>query len=708
MRGMRKKALEVIALWLLVAELCMAGCADNAYQRKRGDPALYGTMDENGVFWISTAKDLGWFLRYVREGHEELCGALSRDIDLEGKSCFGNVYRGHFDGNGHTISGGVCELMMILEAGARIENLNVENISVTDDQHGCGGLVYRNYGEIINCRVSGYVEGADYTGGIAAVNYGRIEGCVNRADVVSTKTDVAYGFSGDQEGGAGGIAGYSGTAKRKEEPTRVPVVADCVNQGNVTAQTIAGGICAVVDDRTGEKAPNNSVQEMVEEFGYSLAEDDGQTETGQDAKETEAGRHFSVRSCKNEGSVTVMQIADCYGGSTKAGGICGILHQGDLYRCANLGTVRISEDTPDQAETGRAYVNRPMAITYNMGFAQSEKQHIVDCVSLKGTVAQTMRHESVMELTEEELPLWEAGKLPYVSNNWKFDLEQAAHDCSLEPLGITEHALSQKKENYYLCDAFALKLPEGFAVTEEFVDGTCYALRIQWKEGADCSDYEVWVLRKEADIDTALRKVRESNTLPEWRVEYFAEEVFATLPNEHIFGIDSLNLPGHKCYRKKTVFGHRIYLEDGIPALWLPKFMQEGNHVLGNLIAIPLETDGEGGLSAKWILVFTNGTNNIRPSDDYIELVEGGFYPLTGTERLITVQPGDTLWEFAERYTGDGGNWRMLAEMNGIEEKDGLFAGSRLLVPDKDVWAKTPLDLAFDKQGGIQYTVDTH
>lgn len=730
MRRMREKVIDVVVLWLLVAELCIVGYEENAYQMKRSDPALYGTMDENGVFWISTAKDMGWFLRYIREGHEELDGALSCDIDLEGKSCFGSTYRGHFDGNGHTISGGVCELIMILETGGRIENLNLENLSATDDQYGGGGLVYCNYGEIVNCQVSGYVEGTGYTGGIAGINYGLIEGCVNRADVVSTKTDVSYGHGSGKEGGAGGIAGFSGTAERENDLPRVSAVTGCVNQGDVTAQTIAGGICAVVDDRISERAPNHSVQEMVEEFGYSIIEDGDDVQDEDTARKTENNGEegtkqekngqtvhaaasdkehifrelFSVWNCKNEGNVTVEQTVDGYGIYTKAGGICGILHRGDLYHCANLGTVRISEDAPESSETGWIYVNRPMAITYNMGFAQSEKQHIVDCVSLKGTIAETMRHESVMELTEAEMSLWEAGKLPYVSNNWQFDLARAVHDCSLEPLSVTEHTLSKKKDNYYLCDAFALKLPEGFEVTEEAVDGVCYALRIRQEEAAaqsgegageketaqnaDFSDYEVWLLRKEADVNGALRETRGSNAI--WRTQYFIEEVFGTLPNEHILGIDSMNLPGHKCYRAKDVFGRRIYMEDGIPSTWLPAYMEEENHILGNLTAMPLEGNEKDGLGAKWLFVFTNSVNNIRPSDDYITTVEESFYPLDGTEQFFTVGVGDTLWGLAKRHTGDGRNWRVLAEINGIEEKDRLLAGQQLLVPEKEAWEKKP------------------
>ena len=720
----------VIVLWLLVAALYLAGYADHAYQMKRSDPALYGTMDENGVFWISTAKDLGWFMRYVREGHEELNGALNCDVDLEGKNCFGRTYRGNFDGNGHTISGGACELIMILETGGRIENLNLENVFVTSDKYDVGGLVYHNYGEIVNCQVSGYVEGAYYTGGIAGSNYGLIESCVNRADVVSTKTDAVHGYGSDREGGAGGIAGYSGTIRDENGLPHIPVIADCTNQGKVTAQTIAGGICAVIDDRSNEAAPNHSVQEMVEEFGYDPAQDEKATEAGeqeaaQESRDAMRGvspgkhfsrkhfsrKHFSVRNCKNEGDVTVEQVVDCCGGYTKAGGICGVLHWGDLYHCMNLGMVRISEDAPEKSETGWIYVNRPMAITYNMGFAQSEKQHIIDCVSLKGTVAETMRHENVMELTEEELLLWEDGELPYVSDSWQFNLEQAARDCLLEPLGVTEHALSQKKENYYLCGSFAIKLPEGFAVTEEFVDGTCYALCIRQKETTesggkdtgteparqdkeaeqtDFSDYEVWLLRKEADVESALQETRTSNTLPSWRTQYFIEEVFGTLPNEHILQIDSLNLPGHKCYQQRMLSGSRIYMEDGIPPGWLTDYMQEEEHVLGNLTAMPLEGNAEDGLRAKWLFVFTNRENNIRPTEDYIELVENSFYPLDGTEQFLTVRDGDTLWGFAKRYMGEGDNWRILAEMNGMEESDGLLAGQRFLVPDKEAWAKKP------------------
>ncbi len=685
------------------------------YQALRKDPSLHSAMDENGVFRIDSLQDLGWFFRYINEGHEGLNGVLECDLDMAGKAVGGKCYRGTFDGNGHTISNRTTELFLVLETGSRVENLILENVSIMDEKYGCGAVAWSNYGEIVNCQVSGHVEGRGYTGGIAAENFGLILGCTNRAEVVSAETgEDAESSGGDMDYGAGGIAGLSATTKQEDDIPPISAIVNCVNEGNVTSPVLSGGICACLEDRTREEPANHSVQELVEVFGYSLedaaepAPDGGAGNNapeggyGESAPDVVDGRHYSVINCKNHGTVSVSRTVDQNGGYTVAGGICGDFSYGDLYHCANLGKVEISEEAPKVSETGWIYANRPMAITYIMGFAPTAKHHIVDCVSLKGTIAYAMRHENMMEIAKEELALWEKGELPYVSNNWSFDLEEAARVCSLEPLQVEESELSLGKDNYYLCEDFALKLPEGFEITEEYLDGDCYALRIRWGEretegpageAALCasSDYEVWLLRKQADVDAALKEIRESNTL--WRIPSFIEEVYGTLPNNHLLGIDSLNLPGHKCYCEKNTEGKRIFMENGIPLGQLGNFMREDDHYLGNLVSMPMEGNIEEGLEAKWMLLFTNHATNIQPDRDYIDMVEEGFYPLDGKEARIRVQGGDTLWDLAGKYTGSYGSWKMLADINGIEDPDVLLEGQELLVPDREAWEKRPLGI---------------
>ncbi len=45
------------------------------------------------------------------------------------------------------------------------------------------------------------------------------------------------------------------------------------------------------------------------------------------------------------------------------------------------------------------------------------------------------------------------------------------------------------------------------------------------------------------------------------------------------------------------------------------------------------------------------------------------------------VNPGDTLWDIAEAHTGDGWDYRILAEQSGIEDADLIYPGQAVLVP---------------------------
>lgn len=688
-----RKAAECLLSVFMVCCVWISGKQNLEDQQLREDPWLYGTMDESGAFQIYTAKDLKWFCFYVRAGYEDLDGILQEDIDLEGKKYCVQSYSGYFDGNGHTISGSASELFIMLEAGARVENLKMSDVNKVSEKYGASGIVWRNFGEIINCEVSGYIEGVGYTGGIASVNYGLIENCVNRANVVSTGDSKTYGYGKQEDGcGAGGIAGLCGTCKWEDCQTEVKITG-CNNYGNVTAKELAGGICARLEDRTNEAAPNNSVQEMVEIDGFSLEDD---TESRIDI---EKRTHDSLSDCKNYGEVKVEQMVGADGGYTNVAGICGDLYWGDIYHCANLGKVAISETASRESESGWIYSNRPMAITYNMGFAQSANRHIVDCISLQGTVSNTMRHENVMEVSEEEFSLWEEGKQEYLSNSWKFDLEDAVYTCSLEPLNAGEEDISKGKSNCYLCKEFALCLPEYCEITEQNTGGDCYALKICFTgEGADedgAGRYisrgdEAWLLRKGADLEEALTEIHESNTFDTWRVASFAENIFNTIPNFHLLKIDSLSLPGHKCYEEVVAPNKRIYLRSAIPFGSQREYMGEGDHILGNVLDILMEGNYEDGLYAQWIFVFTNKENNIRPSNAFIDLVEEGFYPLSGEEEWITIQKGESLWRLAEEYLGAGNGWKMLSDINCIEEPDMIKEGEVIRVPKKESWRKKP------------------
>ena len=104
---------------------------------------------------------------------------LEADLDLTGTELMIPVFGGIFDGQGHTISGLTIQqagsrmgLFRYLQQGAVVQNLVVSQAKVLPQGSGCqaGILVGRNYGSIVNCQVSGVLEGEEEVGGIAGVN----------------------------------------------------------------------------------------------------------------------------------------------------------------------------------------------------------------------------------------------------------------------------------------------------------------------------------------------------------------------------------------------------------------------------------------------------------------------------------------------------------------------------------------------------------
>ncbi len=119
--------------------------------------------------------------------------------------------------------------------------------------------------------------------------------------------------------------------------------------------------------------------------------------------------------------------------------------------------------------------------------------------------------------------------------------------------------------------------------------------------------------------------------------------------------------------------------------------------MLGNMLVMPLHGFKEPlkeQLKAQWIMVFTMKETNIHPSRDFIDLVEAGFYPLSGTEKTYTVEAGDSLWQLAEDFTLHSENWEMLAALNGIGNPDYIVPGEILIVPSLEEWEKDEIVLS--------------
>ncbi|MBE6038548.1 MAG: hypothetical protein E7218_05015 [Anaerofustis stercorihominis] len=303
------------------------------------------------------------------------------------------TFRGTFDGNGHKISGLYINITEEPEAGpvyaglfgygegCKIKNLSLENTDITVDVEGktayvgsvigytsadsavtitdCSGngKIYSAYGNIGG--IAGYVGAGEVAG---CKNYGTIDAfradiggiigesgedsvikeCKNystigsKADITGSCAGIAFRSSGEvvscynyaditaRSGDACGIVGINGG-----------LVDGCVNEGNIKAKYLSGGIVGAGD---GGSVIKNGVNKGTVATG---SENDTTYSScgGGIAGHIQAGS--TIFDSLNYGEVLVH--AD-YGYSFDAGGIVGRIADGSVIRCANMGNVKSTSD----------------------------------------------------------------------------------------------------------------------------------------------------------------------------------------------------------------------------------------------------------------------------------------------------------------------------------------------------------------------------
>ena len=215
-----------------------------------------GTGHSYNPYQIATPQHLANLAQLVNANDEDYNGRyyiLTADIDLSqygagynnGKGWipigFSIPFNGYFDGDNKTISNLYINnadldeaypntgLFGVVDGYVRIENLNLENISV-NGYFKTGGIAGKveNGVTISNCRTSGYVTGANRVGGIVGANevVGIIENSYSTCDV--------NGFDY-----VGGIVGYTYWAVN---------ISRCYSAGSVTGGYYVGGIAGYLDD----------------------------------------------------------------------------------------------------------------------------------------------------------------------------------------------------------------------------------------------------------------------------------------------------------------------------------------------------------------------------------------------------------------------------------------------------------------------------
>ncbi len=214
------------------------------------EASFCGTGTEGSPYLISTEEELRQLAQDVENGSTYVneCFQLENDIDLtEEWIPIGTeqvVFRGSFDGNGHTISnlsgtGEHLGLFAYVGGGAQITNVNVADVRFEKGPFlaGIAAEVDTSEGDVLiqNCHVlSGSIKGIDdedtvvkclagIVGNSSGDNKLRITDCSNSAQILA----------GSDSYTSGGIAGNVVDA----------TITRCANYGYVAGESDSGGIC---------------------------------------------------------------------------------------------------------------------------------------------------------------------------------------------------------------------------------------------------------------------------------------------------------------------------------------------------------------------------------------------------------------------------------------------------------------------------------
>ena len=185
--------------------------------------------------------------------------SLETDLDLSGTDFAGiPIFRGIFQGNGHTISGlsltddGSAQgLFRYLTEGAEVHDLTVQGqVAPGGSQESIGGIAGSNAGLIQSCIFGGQVSGGSSVGGIVGINTmsGIIEKCGTRGEL-----------HGDHF--VGGIAGKNqGVIRSCENSALVNTTAqqNTVSLTDVTLETLTGSESAATVTDIGGIAGSSS------------------------------------------------------------------------------------------------------------------------------------------------------------------------------------------------------------------------------------------------------------------------------------------------------------------------------------------------------------------------------------------------------------------------------------------------------------------
>ena len=198
---------------------------------KSPKPTNYTPPVENGVYQLSTAEDLFWFITQVNNGNNKLNVALTQDIVVN-QNCLNRItslsksgtseealiawqpigtsdypFEGSFNGHGHSVSGLYLNdkeqdnvgLFGVISEEAVVKNVGLEDSYIQGNEN-VGSICGNNQGTIANCYNTSIVTGNQ--------NVGAISGSVTEEAVVVNSYSVgkATTTAGEEKGISGVVS----------------------------------------------------------------------------------------------------------------------------------------------------------------------------------------------------------------------------------------------------------------------------------------------------------------------------------------------------------------------------------------------------------------------------------------------------------------------------------------------------------------------
>lgn len=293
------------------------------------EPNFQGSGTATDPYLIKTANDMVALSQSTNAGkpYTNVFFRMANDIDMSAVSrqwipigSSSAMFRGHFDGAGHSITNLKCNtlgysyqgLFGVMAENSSVENLTMTGVELTGQGDYAGAICGYCFGNVTNCHVSGNLTyKGKMIGGLTGRSYGPISDCSFTGNISS------WGY-------AGGIAGYHFHAMR-----------NCYSNGNISIDGVLNSAHVCVGGLIGLAQSYSTAHESVIEncrFSGTVRQNVGAGFAGGITGYLYASR---MDGCFNIGSVSTKLSAAEQG----SGGISGIVQECNITNCYNAGPI---------------------------------------------------------------------------------------------------------------------------------------------------------------------------------------------------------------------------------------------------------------------------------------------------------------------------------------------------------------------------------